>query len=214
MAIAIIDYGSGNLRSVAKALERAVDEAGRSEHVLVTADAHWVAKADRVVLPGVGTFADCRSGLFSIDGMVDALEETVKTRGQPFLGICVGMQLMAHRGLEHGETPGLGWIPSDVMPLTPADDSFKIPHMGWNQLILPTFHHPVFEGLPPAVHGYFAHSFVMHCGIFSDVIATADYGGIFTAAVGRDNMVGTQFHPEKSQSSGIKILHNFIKWAP
>ena len=214
MAIAIIDCGSGNLRSVAKALERATDEAGRSENVLVTADAYLVAKADRVVLPGVGSFADCRSGLFSLDGMVDALEEAVKTRGQPFLGICVGMQLMAHRGLEHGETFGLGWIPGDVTPITPTDASFKIPHMGWNQLILPKFHHPVLEGLSPNVHEYFAHSFVMQCGIFSDVIASADYGGIITAAVGRDNMVGTQFHPEKSQLSGIKILCNFIKWAP
>ena len=214
MAIAIIDYGSGNLRSVAKALERAADEVGRSEIVVVTADAHRVAKADRVVLPGVGSFSDCRAGLFSLDGMVDALEEVVKIRGQPFMGICVGMQLMARRGLEHGETLGLGWIPGDVAPITPSDTSLKIPHMGWNQLILPQTSHPVFEGLPTTTHGYFAHSFVMQCDIFSDVIATADYGGIISAAVGRGNVVGTQFHPEKSQSNGIKILHNFIKWTP
>ncbi|MBM08898.1 MAG: imidazole glycerol phosphate synthase subunit HisH [Magnetovibrio sp.] len=214
MSIAIVDYGSGNLRSVEKALQRVVDEANSVEKVFITRDAALVAKADRIVLPGVGAFADCQSGLFSLDGMVDALREAVQMRGQPFLGICVGMQLLANRGLEYGSTPGLSWISGDVVRITPADKSLKVPHMGWNQLVFKENSHPVLEGLPESAHVYFVHSFALRCHISSDVIASVNYGNNITAVVGRDNVIGTQFHPEKSQMNGIKILSNFIKWTP
>ena len=214
MSIAIVDYGSGNLRSVEKALQRVVDEANSVEKVFVTRDAALVAKADRIVLPGVGAFADCKSGLFALDGMVDALREAVQMRGQPFLGICVGMQLLANRGLEYGSTPGLSWISGDVVRITPADKSLKVPHMGWNQLVFKENSHPVLEGLPESAHVYFVHSFALRCHTSSDVIASVNYGNNITAVVGRDNVIGTQFHPEKSQVNGIKILSNFIKWTP
>ncbi len=214
MAIAIVDYGSGNLRSVEKALQRAADETSSTEKIFITTDASLVAKADRVVLPGVGAFADCQSGLFSLDGMVDALREAVQKRGQPFLGICVGMQLLANRGSENGSTPGLGWVSGDVARITPIDKSLKVPHMGWNRLILPQICHPIFCGLSENAHVYFVHSFALRCCVSSDVIASVHYGDNITAAVAHGNIVGTQFHPEKSQLNGIKILSNFIKWAP
>jgi imidazole glycerol-phosphate synthase subunit HisH len=214
MKIAIIDYGSGNLRSAAKAFERTVQEAGRSDVVQVTANADDVAGADRIVLPGVGAFADCRAGLAALDGMQEALISSVRDKGRPFLGICIGMQLMATRGLEHGETPGFDWIDGEVAPLNPSDKTLKIPHMGWNMLNLSTTTHPVFIGLAADAHAYFVHSFAMQCGKATDVLATVEYGGTVTAAIGHDNMVGTQFHPEKSQATGLKIISNFIKWSP
>jgi len=214
MTIAIIDYGSGNLRSAAKAFERAAREAGVETAVVVTAEADVAAAADRVVLPGVGAFADCRAGVAAVDGMEDALDHAVREKGRPFLGICVGMQLMAERGLEHGETAGFGWIAGEVTAIEPSDKTLKIPHMGWNSLILPDDPHPVFRGLADDAHGYFVHSYAMRCRDPEDVLARVDYGGQITAAVGHDNLVGTQFHPEKSQSTGLKIITNFIKWAP
>jgi glutamine amidotransferase len=214
MTIAIVDYGSGNLRSAAKAFERVVAEAGSTEPVAVTADPDVVAAADRVVLPGVGAFADCKAGLQALDGMVDAITMAVMQKGRPILGICVGMQLMATRGLEHGETAGFDWIAGDVAAIRPSDKTLKIPHMGWNQLILPPSPHPVLRGLAEDAHAYFVHSYAMQCADPAAVLARVDYGGEVTAAVGRDNIVGTQFHPEKSQSTGLKLIDNFIKWAP
>ena len=214
MTIVLIDYGSGNLRSAAKAFERAVKEAGSTEEVVVTSEADDVAKADRIVLPGVGSFADCRTGLFALDGMAAAIEEAVTERGRPFFGICVGMQLMATRGLEHGETLGFGWIDGDVSPITPSDPTLKIPHIGWNNLNFPAFPHPIFEGLTADAHVYFVHSYAMQCKNPSDELASVNYGGEITGAVGRDNFVGTQFHPEKSQATGLTIIDNFINWSP
>ncbi len=214
MTIAIIDHGSGNLRSAAKAFERAVAEAGKTHDVIVTSDPDRVASADRIVLPGVGAFADCRAGLDALDGMVAALEHAVHELGRPFMGICVGMQLMATRGLEHGATAGLGWIPGDVSAIKPSDTTLKIPHMGWNQLAFPANRHPVFDDLPESAHAYFVHSYAMHSTDPADTLASVDYGGSVAAAIGRDNMIGTQFHPEKSQSTGLKIIDNFIRWTP
>ena len=214
MTVAIIDYGSGNLRSAAKAFERAVAELGLADKVAVTNDADVVAKADRVVLPGVGAFADCRAGLMAVDGMVEALTDAVRAKGRPFFGICVGMQLMAARGLEHGETPGFGWIAGEVAAIEPSDPTLKIPHMGWNSLIFPEVRHPVFEGIDQGAHAYFVHSYAMRCKTASDVLASVDYGGEITAAIGHANMVGTQFHPEKSQATGLKLIANFLNWQP
>lgn len=214
MTIAIIDYGSGNLRSAAKAFERAATDAGRSDAVLVTSEPEKVAAADRIVLPGVGAFADCRAGLSGLDGMEEALEIAVRRNGRPFFGICVGMQLMAERGLEHGETPGLSWIEGEVAAIQPSDKTLKIPHMGWNQLQIIDPSHPVFQNLAEDAHAYFVHSYKMRCRRPVDVLAKVDYGGPISAAIGRDNLVGTQFHPEKSQATGLKILTNFVQWAP
>jgi glutamine amidotransferase len=213
--VAIIDYGSGNLRSAAKAFERSAREAGLAREIVVTADADVVAAADRVVLPGVGAFRDCRDGLAARDGMLAALHAAVRTRAQPFLGICVGMQLMATRGLEHGETPGFGWIPGDVVPIAPSDPALKIPHMGWNELEITARDHPLlseFAGQSP--HAYFVHSYHLAAENSADVLATTDYGGAITAAVGRDNMIGTQFHPEKSQAIGLALITAFLGWSP
>ncbi|CAK0746999.1 Imidazole glycerol phosphate synthase subunit HisH [Azospirillaceae bacterium] len=182
--------------------------------ILVTADAGRVRHADRVVLPGVGAFADCRRGLAALPGMLEALDEAVMRRGVPFLGICVGMQLMAERGLEHGETAGLGWIPGEVVALDPASPDLKVPHMGWNDLVLNAPDHPLFAGLPAGTHGYFVHSYHLHCRDPGHCLATVDYGGPVTAAVGRDNLVGTQFHPEKSQAAGLALIANFLRWRP
>ncbi len=216
MSVAIIDYGSGNLHSAAKALERAAREAGLGESIVVTRDPEKVARADRVVLPGVGAFADCRRGLDAVDGMVEALNESVRERGRPFLGICVGMQLMAERGREYEVTQGLGWIPGDVERIAPTDADLKIPHMGWNTLDARR-PHPVLDGIalgPQGLHAYFVHSFQLKPTVRSDLIAEADYGGPVTAVVGRGTMVGTQFHPEKSQRLGLRLLANFMKWKP
>ncbi|HQS10413.1 MAG: imidazole glycerol phosphate synthase subunit HisH [Rhizobiales bacterium 24-66-13] len=214
MNVAIVDYGSGNLHSAAKALERAAN--GLGANVIVTSDPDIVRDADRVVLPGVGAFADCRRGLDAVDGMVAALEEAVHGRGRPFLGICVGLQLLAERGLEHGVTAGLGWIKGEVDRISPADPALKIPHMGWNTLTLAR-PHPLFEGIPTGekgLHAYFVHSYQFVLADPADLVATTDYGGTITAAVAKDNVAGTQFHPEKSQTLGLALLANFLKWRP
>ncbi len=214
MTVAIIDYGSGNLRSAAQAFERAAGEAGGGTIVRVTADPDVVRHADRVVLPGVGAFADCKQGLDALDGMTDALEEAVIRNGRPFLGICVGMQLMAERGREYGTTPGLGWIPGEVVPMAPADPSVKVPHMGWNALDFREPRHPVLAGLAPGAHAYFVHGYHLVCHDQDHVKATVDHGGPVTAVVGRDNLMGTQFHPEKSQAVGLSVIARFLAWTP
>ncbi len=216
MTVAIVDYGSGNLHSAAKAFERAARDSGIAQPVVVTSSPDQVARADRIVLPGVGAFADCRRGLDGIDGMIDALNERVRKQGRPFLGICVGMQLMAERGLEHQVTNGLGWIAGEVGKIAPADPALKIPHMGWNTLdaLKP---HPLLAGIqtgPQGLHAYFVHSYHLRVAERSDLVAQAEYGGSVTAIVGRDTMVGTQFHPEKSQRLGLRLIANFLKWAP
>jgi glutamine amidotransferase len=214
--LAIIDYGSGNLRSAAKAFERAAAEAGISCNLAVTSVASEVAGADRIVLPGVGAFGDCRRGLDSLPGMVETLNEAVQVNGRPFMGICVGMQLMATRGLEHGKHLGLDWIAGDVVPLEPDVPTLKIPHMGWNNLDLNDRGrgHPVLAGLGEDAHAYFVHSFGFKCQNQEDLLATVEYGGKVAAVIGRGNMIGTQFHPEKSQQVGLQIITNFLKWRP
>jgi glutamine amidotransferase len=216
MTVAIIDYGSGNLRSAAKAFERAAADAGVATEIAVTGRAEDVRRAERIVLPGVGAFADCKAGLDALPGMVEALEDAVIARGRPFLGICVGMQLMAERGLEHGVHPGLGWIKGEVTRIAPADPALKIPHMGWNDLRLANggSAHPVLDGLGAGTDVYFVHSYQLVCADLCDRLATVDYGGPLTAAVGRDNLVGTQFHPEKSQDAGLRLIANFLRWTP
>jgi glutamine amidotransferase len=216
VSVAIVDYGSGNLHSAAKAFERAASEAALNETVTVTSDPDMVARADRIVLPGVGAFADCRRGLDAVPGMVDALIETVQRQGKPFLGICVGMQLMASRGLEYETTPGLGWIAGDVKPLRPDDPSLKIPHMGWNTLH-PKRDHPILDGIPlgpQGLHAYFVHSFALEPANMDEVVAVSEHGGPVTAIVAKDNLVGTQFHPEKSQRLGLCLIANFLRWRP
>jgi glutamine amidotransferase len=214
MTTVLIDYGSGNLRSAAKAFERAAREAGISTDVLVTSDAEEVRRAERVVLPGVGAFADCRRGLASVPGVEEALDEAVRRRGRPFLGICVGMQLMAECGREFETVAGLGWIPGEVVAVTPSDPALKIPHMGWNELEPQGRPHPVFAGIAAGEHAYFVHSYRFACRERPDVLATVDYAGEIVAAIGRDNLVGTQFHPEKSQATGLRLLTNFLRWRP
>jgi len=216
VSVAIIDYGSGNLHSAAKAFERAAREGSDSQPVVVTGDPDAVRRADRVVLPGVGAFADCRRGLDRISGMVEALNEAVRQKGRPFLGICVGMQLMAERGREYAVTEGLGWIAGDVCRISPNDPALKIPHMGWNTLDARR-PHPLFAGIPlgPAgLHAYFVHSYHLRVDDPADLVADSDYGGPVTALVGRDNYAGTQFHPEKSQKLGLALIANFLKWKP
>jgi glutamine amidotransferase len=213
MSTAVIDYGSGNLRSAAKAFERAARDAGIATEVIVTRDPDAVRAAERVVLPGVGAFADCRRGLAAVPGLEAALREAVIERARPFLGICVGMQLMAARGREFEVVDGLGWIDGEVVPLTPADPGLKIPHMGWNELRI-LRPHPLFAGLPPRAHAYFVHSFTFAAARAVDVLATVDYGGPVTAAIGRDNLAGVQFHPEKSQATGLALIENFLRWRP
>lgn len=212
----IIDYGSGNLHSAAKALERAARESGGEHRISVTARPEDVASADRIVLPGVGAYADCKHGLDAIPGMVDALDHAVTQDARPFLGICVGMQLMATRGLEFGVTKGLGWIAGEVRALEPSDPALKIPHMGWNTLSVRD-PHPILNGIetgPNGLHAYFVHSYHLVASSPGDVIAETSYGGPVTAMVGRGNIVGTQFHPEKSQMLGLKLLANFLSWRP
>lgn len=213
--VAIIDYGSGNLRSAEKAMARAVADGGLDVRVVVTSDADVVRRAERIVLPGVGAFADCMSGLAAVDGMVEALDDAVQQRGVPFLGICVGMQLMATRGLEHGEHRGLDWIAGDVVRLAPRDTTLKIPHMGWNTLNVRASH-PVLAHLSNTAepHAYFVHSYCLEAAAREDVLVETDYGGAFVSVVGRDNMIGTQFHPEKSQAVGLQLLQNFVRWRP
>jgi glutamine amidotransferase len=213
MTTAIIDYGSGNLRSAAKAFERAAREGAVDTDILVTNDAARVRTAERVVLPGVGAFADCRRGLAAVPGMEEALVEAVIRRGRPFLGICVGMQLMAERGREFETTQGLGWIAGEVAALAPGDPALKIPHMGWNELVRRR-PHPVLGGLESGAHAYFVHGYHFLPADPAHVLASVDYGGAVVAAVGRDNLVGVQFHPEKSQATGLRLIGNFLRWRP
>lgn len=214
MLVAIIDYGSGNLRSAAKAFERAARENDINARIVVTSDPKDVRDADRVVLPGVGAFGDCRAGVDAVEGMTEALEKTVRHAARPFLGICVGMQLMATRGLEHGVHKGFDWISGDVGPIRPLDPELKIPHMGWNTLnqLRP---HPIMDGIvtgETGLHAYFVHSYALMPAREEDVVARTDYGGPVTAIVARENMAGTQFHPEKSQTLGLALIGNFLKW--
>lgn len=216
MSVAIIDYGSGNLHSAAKAFERAARDSGLGTRVEVTSDPDALRRASRIVLPGVGAFKDCHDGLLAVPGLRETLEDEVVRKAKPFLGICVGMQLMASRGLEHDVTEGFGWIPGDVKHITPRNPSFKIPHMGWNTLDVRT-PHALLEGIPTGengLHAYFVHSYHLAAREPSDVVATTEHGMAVTAFVGRGNMAGTQFHPEKSQALGLALLANFLRWRP
>jgi len=216
VTIAIIDYGSGNLHSAAKAFERASRAMEPPERVILTRDPDAVFRADRIVLPGVGAFADCRKGLNALDGMIDAMTEAVRVKARPFFGICVGMQLLATQGKEHVTTAGLDWISGDVEQITPGDESLKIPHMGWNTLDVMR-EHPVLDKLPLGEngrHAYFVHSYQLNAANENDVLARADYGGPITAIVAKDTVFGTQFHPEKSQRFGLALISNFLKWKP
>ncbi|WP_315918409.1 imidazole glycerol phosphate synthase subunit HisH [Mesorhizobium sp. SP-1A] len=216
MRVAIIDYGSGNLRSATKAFERAAREAGIAAEIELTADAERVRGADRIVLPGVGAYADCAAGLRAVEGMWEALEETAIAKARPFLGICVGMQLMSERGLEKTVTKGLGWIAGDVAEIQPADPALKIPQIGWNTIEVKQ-QHPLFAGIPTGpdgLHAYFVHSYQLRAARPEQVLAVTDYGGPVTAAVGRDNLAGMQFHPEKSQALGLALIANFLRWKP
>jgi glutamine amidotransferase len=216
MSVAIIDYGSGNLHSAAKAFERAARSLENPQKVFVTSDPDQAYEADRLVLPGVGAFADCRRGLDAVNGMVDAITEAVRVKARPFFGICVGMQLMASRGKEHVITEGLNWIGGDVEKITPRDEGLKIPHMGWNTLEL-LQEHPVLNKLPlgeKGQHAYFVHSYHLNAANEADVLARANYGGPVTAIVGKDTAIGTQFHPEKSQRFGLALISNFLRWKP
>ncbi|QFI68195.1 imidazole glycerol phosphate synthase subunit HisH [Sinorhizobium alkalisoli] len=216
MRVAIIDYGSGNLRSATKAFERAAREAGIAAEIDLTNRPERVASADRIVLPGVGAYADCRRGLAAVTGMEEALTQAVETAGRPFLGICVGMQLMSSRGLEKTITQGFGWIPGDVVEMQPGDPSLKIPQIGWNTLQL-TRPHALFEGIPTGangLHAYFVHSYHLAAARGADVVAVTDYGGPVTAFVANGNKAGAQFHPEKSQALGLSLISNFLRWKP
>ena len=215
-AVAIIDYGAGNLRSAAKAFERVAAERGEGDVVTVTADPDVVRAADRIMLPGVGAFADCMAGLQAVPGMIEVLDERVIKGGVPFLGVCVGMQLLASEGREKVVTQGLGWIPGAVEKIAPSDPALKIPHMGWNTIdsVRP---HALLDGIatgPNGLHAYFVHSYHLRTDDPAHLVATTNYGGAFTACVGRDNIFGTQFHPEKSQALGLKLIKNFLGWAP
>jgi len=216
VTVAIIDYGAGNLRSAEKAFEHAIAELGLTETVVVTTNPDVVARAERVVLPGDGAFADCKRNLAAIDGLIDAIDEAIDRRGRPFLGICVGMQLLATRGVEHAVTQGLDRIPGEVRAVEPSDPALKVPHMGWNTLAARR-EHPLFDGIalgPEGWHAYFLHGFHLVAENEDDVAAVADYGGPVTAIVARDNVAGTQFHPEKSQKLGLTLVANFLKWSP
>ncbi len=217
MSVVIIDYGSGNLRSAAKAFERAAGEAGGDREVIVSADAKALDRATHIVLPGVGAFADCMHGLEAVPGMVAALRAAIIDAAKPFLGICVGMQLMADRSREHGRHAGLGWIPGEVVAMDPPrgdDGPLPIPHMGWNGLELRRPEHPTLRGIAADDHVYFVHGYHFVCETSAHLLATVDYGGPIAAIVGRDNMVGTQFHPEKSQAVGLRFITNFLQWRP
>lgn len=216
MRVSIIDYGSGNLRSATKAFERAAHEAGIAAEIDLTSDAENVRTADRIVLPGVGAYADCRAGLDAVPGMVEAINEVAVRSARPFLGICVGMQLMSDRGLEKTITKGFGWIAGDVKEIEPSDRALKIPQIGWNTIELKR-EHPLFAGIQTGaggLHAYFVHSYHLEAKLDEDIVAVADYGGAVTAAVARGNMAGTQFHPEKSQALGLALIANFLRWKP
>ena len=213
MKVAIVDYGSGNLHSARKAFERSAAEAGLAASIVVTSDPDAVRRADRVVLPGVGAFADCARGLRVVAGMTEALDEAVIRRGKPFLGICVGMQLMAERGLEHEVTPGFGWIAGEIAAMTPPP-ALRLPHMGWNELDFAPGKHSLLDGVTPGDHAYFVHGYALAGGDAEQVVATTDYGGPVVAMVAAGNRAGTQFHVEKSQEVGLRILANFLRWSP
>jgi glutamine amidotransferase len=213
MIVAIVDYGSGNLRSAAKAFERAAAESEIPTEITVTSAPEAIAAADRIVLPGVGAFADCRRGLMAVSGLEAALHEAVIVRARPFLGICVGMQLMAEAGREFETVEGLGWIGGEVVAIERTDPALKIPHMGWNEIELRAAH-PLLAGLGAGVHAYFVHSYHFRLAEPADVAATTDYGGPLAAVIGRDNVAGTQFHPEKSQEAGLRLIGNFLRWRP
>ena len=213
--VAIIDYGAGNLHSASKAFERMAREVGGID-VAVTADPEQVRRTDRIMLPGVGAFADCKAGLDAVPGMVEVLEEQVIGAGKPFLGVCVGMQLMASEGREKAVTAGLGWIAGAVERIKPSDPHLKIPHMGWNTIDI-VKRHALLDGIPDGpdgLHAYFVHSYHLVTENEGTRIATADYGGSVTACVGRDNLFGAQFHPEKSQALGLRLIENFLRWTP
>jgi len=212
-SVALIDYGSGNLRSAAKALTRAAETSGTSHEVVITADPNRVAEAERIVLPGVGAFADCMRGISAISGMLAALDDSVIHRGVPFLGICVGMQLLADWGREHENCKGLGWIPGEVVRITPLEPGLKVPHMGWNSLSI-LQPHKLFEGMADGTDVYFVHSYCLRPSEPSQILATTEYGGSIPAVVGRNNIAGTQFHPEKSQAEGLSFLERFLNWRP
>ena len=214
MLVAIVDYGSGNLRSAAKAFERVVSDCGLSTQIVVTADAAVIAKADRVVLPGVGAFGDCKAGLQALPGMVEAMTEHALVKQRPFLGICVGMQLLATTGREHGIHDGLNWIAGVVMAIAPNNPDLKVPHMGWNELAYVPGSHALLSDLPENPHAYFVHSYQFICADPKHRLARVDYGGPVAALIGCDNIVGTQFHPEKSQATGLKVIQNFLTWTP
>ena len=216
MNLAIVDYGSGNLHSACKAFERAAFEAGHSQTIGVTRDPDEVLRADRIVLPGVGAFADCRRGLDALPGMIAALTEAVFEKARPFLGICVGMQLLATRGLEHETTKGLGWIEGDVGAIDSQKGRLRIPHVGWNTLDA-RMDHALLAGVPTGeegLHAYFVHSYALAPADQECIVATTDYGGPIAALIGRDNIAGTQFHPEKSQALGLALIANFLRWRP
>ena len=216
MKLAIIDYGSGNLHSAAKAFERAATEAETGHCIEVTADPDAVRRAERIVLPGVGAYADCWAGLNAVGGMIEALDECVTRGGKPFLGICVGMQLLAERGFEHGVTEGLGWVKGEVRQIEPKDAALKIPHMGWNTLDVRR-NHPLLDGIPAGKggwHAYFVHSYGLMQADPGELVAETEYGGPVTAIVARGNVAGTQFHPEKSQKLGLRLIANFLRWRP
>jgi glutamine amidotransferase len=216
VTIALIDYGAGNIRSAVKAFEYALSVSGSADTVVVTADPEVVARADRIVLPGDGAFADCRHNLDAVDGMVEAIDEAIVRKARPFFGICVGMQLLATRGLEHGVTEGLDRIPGEVRLIEPSDPQLKVPHMGWNTLE-ERRDHPLLDGLKlgaDGLHAYFLHAYHLAAERTEDVIAVADYGGPVTALVAHDTVAGTQFHPEKSQGLGLRLIGNFLRWAP
>ncbi len=214
MEISVVDYGSGNLRSVAKAIERSMAEADILGQVRVTADRGHIQNSDRIVLPGVGAFADCQAGIRAIPGLWQVLDDAVKIQGKPLLGICVGMQLLSEVGHEFGDTPGFGWVKGEVRMISPSDKRLKIPHMGWNNLIFCDQPHPLLDGIKEGAHAYFVHSFAFQCTNPAGQLVSVDYGGPITAAVGQGNVVGTQFHPEKSQAVGLRFLTNFLKWKP
>lgn len=211
--VVIIDYGSGNLHSAAKSFECAARGGSSSSNIIVSSRAEDVARADRIVLPGVGAYADCKQGLDAVPGMRAALEDAVRIKGRPFLGICVGMQLLAERGREFETVDGLGWIKGEVVPLAPRDPSLKIPHMGWNELAIKR-RHPVLQDIEDRAHAYFVHSFGFKPADPADLIAEVEYGGPVAAVIGRDNILGVQFHPEKSQATGLKLIANFLRWRP
>ena len=212
MKVVIVDYGSGNLRSAAKAFERAALDSAIKAEICVSADVGTLRQASHIVLPGVGAFAECKRGLEALPGMIEALNQAVLIDRRPFFGICVGMQLMAEIGHEHGEHKGLGWIAGSVEPLLPADPALKVPHMGWNDLRFSGTPHPLLMGIEPGRHAYFVHSYHLRCADPRHILATVDYGGPVAAVVGRDNMVGTQFHPEKSQQTGLALIASFLRW--